>query len=876
MTLTQEPASNPTDATRAAPSPPPVSVVILTYNERVNIEACLDSCRWCDDVHVLDSGSTDGTGEVVRNRGISLHTNPFQSFARQRNWAIENIKTKHEWVFHLDADERFTPEIVDEIRRVLGTDPTEAGFYVPHKMMFMDRWLRRSSGYPVYQMRLFHSRRMRFRDFGHGQQEVTSGHIGVLREPYLHYNFSKGVDEWIGRHDRYSDCEAAEALADRRAPLRLTDLLTADHIQRRRALKRLWYRMPLRPTLRWITTLFFMGGFLDGRPGWTYAGLLSRYERMTVRKIRQMQSEARPHLAFRQVEITDHQPSEVETGEDEDHVFQRLDLCASYPYRRSEYIKRFLWLAVQRTLFRWSPPRAWGWRRFWLKAFGARLSPTASVRRGATIFHPWLLTLGDYSLIADGVMVYNLGPIRVGRHTVISQDTYLCAGTHDYTRADLPLIRPPIQIGNGVWIAAQVFVGPGVTIGDNAVVAARSVLTKDVPPNMVVGGNPAKVIKPRTMDRVEAPRIGGTVTTHRPLNILHLLTCSQAGGLSRYVFDLCSALHAQGHKVTVAGARGPWHWLFRDAPFTWIDLPIDRGIIGMWKGQRILSRWLTAHRVDLVHSHYRRTNLLSRKVGLPAPLLYTLHLTHVPLNGPSAHRDFGDHVHAASEDARQWLTHTAGVSADRITVIPHGVDVQRYALADDSARAAARQKLRLAPNDRVAAYVGRLDYPKNLDWLIDVAAAVPSLKLLIAGEGPKETEVRSMVAQRGLAHRVHVLGHRDPLLIYQAAELLLLPSSMEGFSLACAEAMSVGTPVLRTQTAGTTELIIENLTGRSVPIDRQAFVSAAIQMLADPALLRRMGASAAEHVRSRFTFDQQFQTTVSLYENLILRHSTTR
>jgi putative colanic acid biosynthesis acetyltransferase WcaF len=178
---------------------------------------------------------------------------------------------------------------------------------------------------------------------------------------------------------------------------------------------------------------------------------------------------------------------------------QRLDRSAGYPYPFKEYVRRFLWKIVQGTLFRRSPGRAFGWRKMLLRMFGARLVGTVFVRPRTIIVHPWLLEMDDWSVLSDGVTVYNLGMIRIGSHTVISQDAYLCAGTHDYTRADLPLVRSPITIGNGVWIAAGAFVGPGVTIGDNSVVGARAMVAKDVPPGMVVAGNPAKVIKARVM-----------------------------------------------------------------------------------------------------------------------------------------------------------------------------------------------------------------------------------------------------------------------------------------------------------------------------------------------------------------------------------------
>ena len=178
-------------------------------------------------------------------------------------------------------------------------------------------------------------------------------------------------------------------------------------------------------------------------------------------------------------------------------IFQRLDQTAKYPYSLSEYGRRYAWSWVERLLIRPSPARAHRWRRFWLIRFGARLGIASTIRPDTTVLHPWLVTMGDYCMIGDRVNVYNLGPITIGHHTVISQDTYLCGGTHEYTQLNFPLVRTPITIGSGVWVCAGSFVGPGVTIGDNSIVGARSVVTRDVPPGVIVAGNPARVIKDR-------------------------------------------------------------------------------------------------------------------------------------------------------------------------------------------------------------------------------------------------------------------------------------------------------------------------------------------------------------------------------------------
>lgn len=190
----------------------------------------------------------------------------------------------------------------------------------------------------------------------------------------------------------------------------------------------------------------------------------------------------------------------MESEPETNPIFQRCDRTAAFPYSAKEYARRATWALVQHSLFRWSPGRLAGWRRMLLRLFGATIGDHSNVRPSVRIIHPWLLKMGDWSAIADGVHVYNLGPISIGDHSVISQRAYLCAGTHDYTLPNLPLLRPPITIGSGVWVATEAFIGPGVTIGNNAVIGARAVVTKDVACGVVAAGNPARTIKQRDME----------------------------------------------------------------------------------------------------------------------------------------------------------------------------------------------------------------------------------------------------------------------------------------------------------------------------------------------------------------------------------------
>lgn len=169
------------------------------------------------------------------------------------------------------------------------------------------------------------------------------------------------------------------------------------------------------------------------------------------------------------------------------------------PWTRGERVRRLLWAVVQAALFRTSFHTWYGYRAALLRAFGARLGRNVRVRRTVRVEIPWNLDLADDVSIGDGVILYALGPITIGARSFVSQYAHLCAGTHDYTRRDYPLLRPPIRIGADCWVAADAFVGPGVTIGDRTVVGARSCVFKDLPPDVIAVGNPARGVKPRVL-----------------------------------------------------------------------------------------------------------------------------------------------------------------------------------------------------------------------------------------------------------------------------------------------------------------------------------------------------------------------------------------
>lgn len=263
-----------------------ISVLILTLNEERNIEACLESVAWSDDVVVLDSGSEDRTVELARARGARILRRSFDDFASQRNFGLREGGFTNEWVLHLDADERVTPELRSEMERAAERSEKDA-FRVPSKLMFQDRWLKHAGMYPLYQIRFGRRDRLAFTQVGHGQRgDLPADRIGTLEADLLHYAFSKGITDWFERHNRYSTDEARRARRAVRGEIDWAGLVSTEPQRRRRALKELSFRMPFRPFLRFLYMYVGRLGLLDGRPGFDYCVMMAVYEYMTGLKMR--------------------------------------------------------------------------------------------------------------------------------------------------------------------------------------------------------------------------------------------------------------------------------------------------------------------------------------------------------------------------------------------------------------------------------------------------------------------------------------------------------------------------------------------------------------------------------------------------------------
>ncbi|HTC21201.1 MAG TPA: glycosyltransferase family 2 protein [bacterium] len=265
-----------------------ISILILTLNEENNMPDCLASVAWSDDIVVLDSGSRDKTIPLAKKQGARIAKRPFDNWAAHQNWAIENVRFKNPWVFYLDADERMTPELKDEILAIANNPSLkEVGYFCGRKNYLWGKWIKHAFP-PSLIFRFFKPGYVKFKEVGHAPSPVIKGAHGYLKNYFEHYNFSKGLEEWFAKHNRYSSLEAREGVKTMSEPWKGTDLVSGDPFVRRRALKALSYRIPCKPLLKFIYLYFFKCGFLDGKPGLIYCFLQIIYEYMIVVKMREL------------------------------------------------------------------------------------------------------------------------------------------------------------------------------------------------------------------------------------------------------------------------------------------------------------------------------------------------------------------------------------------------------------------------------------------------------------------------------------------------------------------------------------------------------------------------------------------------------------
>lgn len=270
-----------------------ISVLILTKNEEQDLPGCLESVAWSDDIHVLDSVSSDRTIEIAMAAGAQVTQRPFDNWAAHQNWAMANVPFRHPWVFYLDADERMTPELVAAVHAAAAAPGECVAFRVPRRDFFLGTWLKHVQTSPFY-MRLFRPEKIRYERLVN-PLSLPDGPVGQVAGYLDHFPFSKGVGHWMARHNSYSSFEAQQILENRRGR-RSFSVMKAftekDFHERRFQQKELFYRMPARPLVKFLILYVGKRGFLDGRAGFTYAALQSIYEYLIVLKTRELEGTA--------------------------------------------------------------------------------------------------------------------------------------------------------------------------------------------------------------------------------------------------------------------------------------------------------------------------------------------------------------------------------------------------------------------------------------------------------------------------------------------------------------------------------------------------------------------------------------------------------
>jgi glycosyltransferase involved in cell wall biosynthesis len=266
----------------------PVSVLILTKNEELDLPGCLNSVKFSDDVHVFDSESTDATREIATALGAKLTVRKFDNYATQRSVALQ-LPFLHTWVLVLDADERVPEALAREIAQTVQDVPDNVSAFTVRRRDFLwGTWLKHAQMSPFY-VRLHRVGKTRYvRDVN--EVVEVDGETRQLQEPFDHFPFSKGISYWIERHNRYATGEA-KLLVERNYVQDVSwkkALFSKDFHERRVAQKAIFYCMPCRPAIKWLYLMFVRGGVLDGSAGITYSTLVFLYEYMIEVKRREL------------------------------------------------------------------------------------------------------------------------------------------------------------------------------------------------------------------------------------------------------------------------------------------------------------------------------------------------------------------------------------------------------------------------------------------------------------------------------------------------------------------------------------------------------------------------------------------------------------
>ncbi|MES1220806.1 MAG: glycosyltransferase family 2 protein [Bacteroidota bacterium] len=272
-----------------------IYVLILTKNEEKDLPGCLESVKWCDDIHVFDSFSNDKTVQIAKSAGAQVTQRKFDNYSSQRNAALDNIIYKHEWIFILDADERMPKSLLQEIHKQLAVVPNNVnGFRIRRRDYLGTKWLKHAQISPYYIRLIRHGKAHYHREINEVLE--VSGSVLEINGYFDHYPFSKGIKQWLEKHNSYSSMEAKRWIEEHGGEIKFSPnkaLFSKDFNERRYHQKGLFYKMPGRPIIKWLYMIIKRRAFLDGKAGITYATLQAIYEYFIVLKTREILKETK-------------------------------------------------------------------------------------------------------------------------------------------------------------------------------------------------------------------------------------------------------------------------------------------------------------------------------------------------------------------------------------------------------------------------------------------------------------------------------------------------------------------------------------------------------------------------------------------------------
>jgi len=249
----------------------PITAIVLTFNEEKNIVECLESVKdLCDEIIIVDSGSSDRTLEIAKQYTDKIYSHPFDNYSKQRNWALENLPIKNDWILNLDADHRITPELKEELSTLFskGIPADVKGFLISRRTIFMGKWIKHGGHYPTYHANFFRKGFGKCEEKLYDQHYLISGKQLQLKGDIIDI-ITDSLTNFTTRHNKWSTLEAEYQLSSNKNYEIIKADLSGHAIQRRRALKSFYEKFPLfiRPLLYFLQRYFLRFGFLDGKEG---------------------------------------------------------------------------------------------------------------------------------------------------------------------------------------------------------------------------------------------------------------------------------------------------------------------------------------------------------------------------------------------------------------------------------------------------------------------------------------------------------------------------------------------------------------------------------------------------------------------------------